>query len=120
MGGRKVTGGLPAGLGDARSRGLLFDPRLEVMFDQVAPEKLERFGGPVRVVHQGEILFGDRTPFDHRAEIKHLVPVLAAVQDDADLLRELVGLREGQQLEQLVARSKTAWKDDERLREVRK
>ena len=47
------------------------------------------------------------------------VPVLAAVEDDADLLRQLVGLHEREDLEQLVARAEAAGKDHERLRQVR-
>ena len=84
--------------------------------DQMIAQVLERVGGRVGVMKQLEILFGNGAPLGHRLEIQHLIPVLAAVQHDADLLRQLVGLHQREDLEQLVERAEAARKDDERLR----
>ncbi len=52
------------------------------------------------------------------SSFEHLVPVLAAVQDDQQLLRQLAGLRQRQDLEQLVERAEAARKDHQRLGQV--
>src|SRR5204863_7007874 len=43
----------------------------------------------------------------------------AAVENDADFLRQLVGLDEREDFEELVARAEAAGKDHQRLREIR-
>ena len=45
---------------------------------------------------------------------------LGAVEDDLDLLVELLRLHQRENLEHLVERAEAAWKNDERLRHVRK
>ena len=92
---------------------------LEMVRDEVRAEAVERVGGRVGVVHQLKILFRDGSPFGHRLEVENAIPVLAAVEDHFDGLRQLVGLHERQHLEQLVARAEAAWKNHERFREVR-
>ena len=86
---------------------------------RMVAELLECIGRRIGVAEQIQVLLGDRAPLRHRLEVEHLVPVLAAVEDDADLLRQLVGLREREDLEQLVAGAEAAGKDHQRLRQVR-
>ena len=80
---------------------------------------LKGFGRRVGVGQQVEILLGDRAPFGHRRKIQDLIPVFAAVQDDREFLRQLVGLRERQNFEELVARPEPARKNHHRRRQVR-
>src|SRR5947209_5274644 len=61
----------------------------------------------------------DRAPLRHRLEVDHLLPVLAPVENDGDLLRELVRLRKRQNLEQLVARAETAREYHQRFGQIR-
>ena len=85
-------------------------------------ERLQLFEGLLRRVDAAEkiqILLVNRSPVDERPQIEHLVPVLASVEDDEELLRELAGLRQRQDLEHLVERAEAAGKDHERLRQVR-
>src|SRR4029453_16344139 len=53
-------------------------------------------------------------------EIEHGGPGLGAVQHHVDFLRQLVGLRQRENLEQLVAGSKSAGKNHECFGKVRK
>src|SRR5262245_15084436 len=108
----------PTGLRDAGRCRLLLRGRLQMVRDEVRPQAFDGGIGGVRVLQQLEILVRDRAPFGHRLEVQHLLPVARAVEDDPDLLRQLVGLDERQQLEQLVARAEAARKDHERLRQV--
>src|SRR3989338_10673330 len=87
--------------------------------DEVVAQLLERLGRCVRTLQEIDILIRNRAPFGHRLERQHLIPEVTAVQDDGDLLRELVGLREREDLEELVARAEPPGKNDERLRQVR-
>src|SRR5204862_897578 len=85
---------LSTGLRDPRRRGLLRGRGFKMVRDQVRVQSRERFGGRVDAVHQPEIVVGNRAPFGHRPEIEHMLPVVAAVQNDFDRLRQLVGLDE--------------------------
>src|SRR5215510_14732213 len=94
-------------LGDARRRGLLRGRGFEVMLFKMRLQLSERLVGRVGPMKQLFVLFGNRAPLCHRLEVDHLLPVLASVQDDRNLLRQLVGLRKRQNLEELVARAKS-------------
>src|SRR5215471_2717042 len=102
---------------DTRRRRFLLGRRFEMMRDQMRPQPLECVGRRVDVLQQFEVLVGDRTPLRHRPEVEHLVPVLAAIENDADLLRQLVGLHQREDFEQLVACAEAARKDHQRLRQ---
>src|SRR6516165_6081761 len=112
---------LAEGLCDRRRGGdfsLLGRFWLEVLRDEVIAQLLERVARRLGIMQQIEVLFRDRAPFGHRLESQHLIPVLPAVENHANLLGELVGLDKRQNLEQLVARPEAARENDQRLREV--
>src|SRR5262249_42833373 len=86
--------------------------------DQMVAKEFERLDGRIEVVEELEVFLGDRAPLRHGLKLQDLIPVLSSVEDDADLLRQLVGLGERENLEQLVERAEAAGKNDERLRQV--
>src|SRR5215468_5113951 len=51
--------------------------------------------------------------------MQDFIPVLLAVDDDENLLCELLRLREGEDLKQLVERAEAAGKNDQRFGEIR-
>src|SRR5436189_2398678 len=89
-----------------------------MMRDEMVLQLLERVLRRVGVLQQAEIGLGNRAPLRHGLEIEDLVPVLAAVQDHFDLLRQLVGLHQRENLEELIARPEAAGKNHQRFREV--
>src|SRR5689334_14140281 len=90
-----------------------------MMLHQMCLEPLERILRRIAVVHELAILLGYRAPLGHRLEIEHLIPEVSSVKDHFDFLRELVGLSQREDLEELVARAEAAREDHERLREIR-
>src|SRR5204862_434435 len=81
---------------DAGRGGFMRRPRLEVVRDEVRAQLLERIARRVGVVQQLQILVRDRAPLGHRVEVQYVVPVVAAIEDHVDLLRQLVGLHQRQ------------------------
>src|SRR5665811_2041785 len=79
---------------------------------------LKRFLGRVGPVKQLQVLGGDGTRVHQRLEIDYPVPVVLAIDHDANALGQLLGLHQGQQLEQLVEGAKPSRKNDQRLRQV--
>ena len=67
---------------------------------------------------RSHVLDGDGALFGEDVEVDDALPVGRAVDDDGDLLGELVGLGEGEQLEHFVQGAEAAGKDDQRLGEV--
>src|SRR5439155_14572658 len=84
-----------------------------------ATEPRERLGRRVDEVEQPEVLLRDHPVAHERREIDDLAPVARPIQEGHDRPRELAGLAEGQDLEQLVERAEAAGKDDDGAREVR-
>src|SRR5665213_3866824 len=89
-----------------------------MMLFKMTAQLAERLIRRVGVMEQVFVFLGNRAPLGHRVEVDSLLPVLAAVQNDGDLLRQLVCLRERQDLEHLVQRAEPAGKNHERLREI--
>src|SRR3954454_13714628 len=83
----------------------------------------QEFKGFFRIIYdldQVEILGRHCAGVHEGLEVDDLVPVLAAVDDDQDFLRELFGLREREDLEKFVHGTEAAGKDDESFGEIRK
>ena len=93
--------------------------RAQVVHLEVFAQHLEGALGRVHLFHQLEVVLVDGAPLDQRLQVQDLVPVVRAVQDDLELLRELLRLHEGQDLEYLVERAEAAGKHHERLGQVR-
>jgi len=72
----------------------------------------------VRELEKLHVRGRDGPILDQRLEIYDFLPELRAVQDDHDLLRQLLGLHQRQDLEKLVHRSESARKDHQRLRQI--
>src|SRR5438132_13986534 len=77
--------------------------------------RLRRVGANEQV----DVLLGDGSPLDERLHGENRIPVLAAVQQNLNLLGELLGLHQRQDLEHLVERSKPSRENYQGLREVR-
>src|SRR3954453_8274907 len=88
------------------------------MLLEMRPQLLESFIRRIGPMNQLFVLLGNRAPLGHRLEVDDFLPVLAAVQDDGNLLRELVGLGQRQNLEELVAGAKPSRKNHERLCQI--
>src|SRR4051794_13128669 len=80
----------------------------------VAPDLLGGFGVPEQVA----VLGGDRALVDEEIDIEDAAPELLPDQDNRHR-RQFAGLRQGQDLEQLVERAVTAGKRDQRPRPQR-
>src|SRR5439155_13359015 len=91
-----------------------------MFFDEMRAELLERLLRSVRAVEELHVAVRDRSPFGHRAQVEHLIPVFAAVQNHLNVLGQFVGLYERENLEQLVAGAEAAGKHHERFGQVRK
>src|SRR5262245_17931444 len=89
--------------------------RRQVFFQELE-RRLRRIGPHQKI----EILFRNGAPFNQRLHVQNLIPVFAAIEQDLDLLRQLLGLHQGKNLEHLVERAEASRKNDERLRQVRK
>src|SRR5258705_13102083 len=85
--------------------------------------RFEQLEGGLRRIGTGQeidVPVADGAPFRQRFQVQNRIPVFAAVQNDLNLLRQLLCLHQGEDLEHLIKRSETAWKDDQRLCQVRK
>ena len=85
---------------------------------EAGAKELERFLG---IVGDFEQVIGmlDHITDVTKAEIDDLVPVFAAVDDDENLLRQFLGLRESQDLEQFVHGAEAAGEDNESFGQIR-
>src|SRR5688572_12120198 len=83
-------------------------------------EQLECLLRAVSPLHQTEIDARDRAPVLERLELQDLIPILRPVKNDLDLLGKLLGLHQGENLEELVERTEAARKNDQRLGQIRK
>ena len=97
---------------------LLVEGGVEVVFGEAIFDDVEGLLRGVGELEEVEVLEGDGALFGHGFEVDDGLPVVGAVDDDGDLLGELFGLREGEQLEHLVERAEAAGEDDQRLGEV--
>ena len=91
-----------------------------MMLGEMRLQQRERLLWRVRSLDQIDVPRADRSPVGHRLETEDRIPVLGPVEDDLDLLRQLLGLHQRQDLEHLVERAEAARKDHERLGEIRK
>ena len=64
-------------------------------------------------VEQVEVFVGNHTLIGEELEVDDPLPIVAAEQDDRDLLHA-AGLAEGEGIEQFVECPEAAWKDDQR------
>ena len=83
-------------------------------------EQLECRFRRIRARQKVDVLFRNRTPLDQRLHAQNRVPVFAAVEKNLNLLGELLGLHQRENLEHLVERSEAAGENHECLCQVRK
>src|SRR5262245_53317701 len=81
-------------------------------------KSLERLARVVDEPEQPQVLRRDRAVSNQRVEVHDLLPVVRPVQEDDDRPIELVGLRERQDLEQLVQSAESAREGNHGAREV--
>src|SRR5919106_703473 len=101
----------PARLRYARRSGLLRRLRRHVVRQQMLLQLLEPMFCRIDPAEQIQVRIGYGAPFRERLEVEYFVPVLVAVQDDQQLLRELLRLRQREDLEHLVERAEPAGKN---------
>ncbi len=94
--------------------------RLQMVCGQMALQHLEglrRRVGAMKLTHVARV---NRSPFQQRFEIKDAIPVVRTVEDDLNLLGELFGLHQRENLGHLVKRAEAPGKDHQRLGEIGK
>src|SRR5262249_48000896 len=72
----------------------------------------------VRILEQIQILWGDHVMLHQRVEVDDLFPILRTVEHGRHLFRQLLGLRQGEDLHHLVERAEAARKDHQRFRQI--
>ena len=85
---------------------------------QIGPQVLECLFRRVRPMNQVEVVGRYRSRIHQRLKVDDLVPILLAIHHHADVLGELLGLRQGEQLEHFVERPKAPRKHHQRLGQV--
>ena len=70
---------------------------------------------PVRAMEEVEVAGTHGAVADERIKVQHLLPEVGPVKQDGYVLRELSGLLQGEQLEQLVEGAEAPRKDDQGL-----
>src|SRR5208282_6071837 len=79
---------------------------------------VERFLGRIGPVKQLQVLWRDRSGVNQRLKINYPVPIVLAIDHDADALGELFGLRQSQQLEEFVEGAEPAGKNHQCLGQI--
>src|SRR4051794_25820252 len=92
----------------------------QVILRQVFFQTIESFLRSVHDIEELQVVGRDHARIYQRLEVDDLVPVIGAIQQHDHFLRQLLGLRQGQNFEQLVERTKSAGEDHQRLRQVGK
>ena len=90
----------------------------QVIFRETIAQEFEGVFGGVDELELVEIFRRDRAGVRKGLEVEDTVPVFAAVDDDQNFLRQLVGLRESEDFEEFVHGAEAAGEDDESLGEI--
>src|SRR6202042_2491737 len=96
------------------------EARFEMVLDEFLLQQVKRLFGRIDELEEIAVLPRDSSLLGQQVEVDDLLPVAGAIDEDGDLLGQLLGLRQGQQLEHLVERAETAREDNQRLRQVGK
>ena len=86
--------------------------------DEEVTEDREGFLRRARRLQVAQIVGRDHAPLGHRRDVHDLVPVVRAIEHDRELLRQLLGLRQRQDLVHLVERPEAAREHHQRLGQV--
>src|SRR5277367_471609 len=84
------------------------------------PQELEPFLRRVHELEQLQVLGGNRPRIHHRLEVQHLAPVFLPIDRNQNLLRELLRLRQRQNLKKFIQCPKSTRENHQSLREIRK
>ena len=85
---------------------------------QLVLQDLECLFGSICPAEQVAINRRDCPLLHQDVEIEHAAPIGRAVDDDADVFGQLLGLRQREQLEELIQRSESSGEDNQRLGQV--
>jgi hypothetical protein len=95
-------------------------PGQKIVLRQPLAQHLEGLLGRVGKLEELDVLGRDGAGIHQHVEVEDLLPILRAVDDDGDLLGQLLGLGQGEDLEHLVEGAEAAGKDHQRLGQVGK
>src|SRR5207248_7689391 len=93
---------------------------LHVMLRQRLGENLKTLLRTIDKTEEIAIVRRNGSGIDQRIEVDDLVPVVAPVDDNDDLLRQFLGLRQGQNLKEFIESPESAREDHQRLCQIRK
>src|SRR6202011_1877540 len=85
---------------------------------QTVAQELECIFGAVDNFELVEVFRCNRAGVNERLEVEDAIPVFAAVNDDQNFFRQLVGLRQRQDFKKFVHGSEAAGKDNEGLGQI--
>src|ERR1700676_3630354 len=116
------AGSLPAlwpGLGNfGEDFAFFFGRAAEMIFRQAIAQKLESVFRAVDDFELVQVVRRNSTGVHEGLEVEDAVPVFAAIDDNQNLLGQLVGLRQREDLKQFVHGSESARKNDQGLGEI--